>query len=70
MESSRQQLDRALAKAPDLVPVSVRIFGGVVDPAKLRFPFTRMDAADARDWTAIDEWADEVLQRLATPAAA
>ncbi len=70
VQSSRRQLDRALAKEPDLVPVSVRIFGGVVDPAKLRFPFTHMDAADARDWTAIDEWADELLQRLATPAAA
>ena len=53
VDGSRQQLDRALAKEPELVPVSVAIFGGVIDPAKLRFPFTRMDAADARDWDAI-----------------
>jgi menaquinone-dependent protoporphyrinogen oxidase len=70
IEASRRQLDRALAKEADLEPVSVRIFGGVIDPAKLRFPFTHMDAADARDWDAIDVWADELVQQLAMSAAA
>src|SRR5687768_8008605 len=47
VEGSRQQLDRALAKVPELAPISVAIFGGVIDPAKLRFPLSRMPASDA-----------------------
>ncbi|HEX5621052.1 MAG TPA: flavodoxin domain-containing protein [Solirubrobacteraceae bacterium] len=70
VDASRRQLDRALAKEPDLVPMSVRIFGGVIDPAKLRFPFTHMNAADARDWDAISAWAEELVRRLAASAAA
>jgi menaquinone-dependent protoporphyrinogen oxidase len=54
---SRRQLDSALSKVPALEPRLVAIFGGVVDPAKLRFPFNRMHASDARDWDAIGEWA-------------
>ena len=57
---SREQLERALAKAPDVEPTAVAVFGGVIDPAKLRFPFNRMPASDARDWDAIGAWADEV----------
>ena len=38
--------------------------GGVVDPAKLRFPFNRMQASDARDWEAIRSWADEIAARF------
>jgi len=67
---SRRQLDHALAKEHDLEPVAVTVFGGVVDPAKLRFPFTHMDATDARDWQAITAWADELVDVFATPAAA
>ena len=51
--ASRQQLDHALEAAPELSPAAVAIFGGVVDPSKLRFPFTRMAASDARDWEAV-----------------
>jgi menaquinone-dependent protoporphyrinogen oxidase len=68
--ASQRQLDRALAKEPGLALVSVRIFGGVIDPAKLRFPFTHMNAADARDWDAVNAWADELVRRLAEPVAA
>jgi menaquinone-dependent protoporphyrinogen oxidase len=57
---SRAQLDRALARMPEVVPVAVAIFGGVVDPDRLRFPFNRMPASDARDWDAIEAWAKEV----------
>jgi menaquinone-dependent protoporphyrinogen oxidase len=60
IEGSRRQLDAALAKEPQLEPVSVAIFGGVIDPAKLRFPFRNMGASDARDWDAIRSWADTV----------
>ena len=68
LAGSRAQLDRALAAVPEVEPVSVAIFGGVVDPAKLRFPFNRMPATDARDWTAIRTWADELSRLLARPA--
>jgi menaquinone-dependent protoporphyrinogen oxidase len=54
--ASRGQLDRALATVPELAPAAVAIFGGVVDPGKLRFPFKRMAASDARDWDAIAAW--------------
>jgi menaquinone-dependent protoporphyrinogen oxidase len=59
---SREQLDRALAAVPELEPVSTAIFGGVVDPAKLRFPFNRSEAVDARDWDEIRSWGGEVAK--------
>jgi menaquinone-dependent protoporphyrinogen oxidase len=65
---SRGQLDRALAKTPEIEPVSVAVFGGVVDPDKLRFPFNRMAASDARDWPAIEAWAAELPTRRLVPA--
>ncbi len=61
---SWKQLDAGLAKARDVRSVTTAIFGGVVDPAQLRFPFNRMPASDARDWQAIERWADEVAAAL------
>jgi menaquinone-dependent protoporphyrinogen oxidase len=58
--SSRKQLDHALETVPELMPAAVAIFGGVVDPSKLRFPFKHMAASDARDWDAIAAWAHDV----------
>jgi len=60
---ARRQLDKALRKAPEVKPRSVAVFGGVIDPAKLRFPFSRIPASDARDWNAVDAWADEIGPR-------
>ena len=60
LAESRAQLDKALAKVSEVEPRSIVVFGGVVDPTKLRFPLSRMPASDARDWDAIDEWAGEV----------
>jgi menaquinone-dependent protoporphyrinogen oxidase len=57
LAESRAQLDRALK---GVEPATVAVFGGVIDPAKLRFPLNRMPASDARDWDAIAAWADEV----------
>lgn len=57
---SREQLDRALAKVPEVDPVAVTIFGGAVDPRKLRFPLSKLPASDARDWEQIRRWAGEV----------
>ncbi len=70
VQSSRHQLERALGKVPEVTPVSLRIFGGAIDPDKLHFPFSRMEGADARDWNAISAWADELVQRLTMPTAA
>jgi menaquinone-dependent protoporphyrinogen IX oxidase len=62
---SRAQLDKALARVPAVRPATVAIFGGVVDPAKLRFPMSSMPASDARDWDAIDAWATGLTELLA-----
>lgn len=70
VHGSRKQLDHALAKEHQLEPVSVTIFGGVIDPAKLRFPLNRIPAADARDWDAIRSWADSLGEIFAARAAA
>jgi len=61
---SKKQLDHALAAVSDISPISTAIFGGVVDPAKLQFPFSHMEASDARDWTSIEAWAREVAALL------
>lgn len=56
-QASRAQLDRALASVHWLTPVAVGMFGGVIDPARLRFPLNRMPKSDTRDWTAIRAFA-------------
>jgi menaquinone-dependent protoporphyrinogen oxidase len=61
---SRSQLDGALAATAELEPFASAIFGGVVAPEKLRFPFSRMQPVDARDWTAIEAWAAGVADTL------
>jgi menaquinone-dependent protoporphyrinogen oxidase len=58
--SSRAQLDHALDRVPEITPFSVAVFGGVVDPQTLDFPFNRVPPSDARDWDAIHAWASEV----------
>jgi menaquinone-dependent protoporphyrinogen oxidase len=61
---ARLQLERGLARFPEVEPVSTAIFGGVVDPARLRFPLNRLPASDARDWSAIRAWANEVASSI------
>jgi menaquinone-dependent protoporphyrinogen oxidase len=51
-------------------PVATQLFGGAVDPARLRFPFNHMHAADARDWDAIRGWARELADRFVSVPAA
>lgn len=70
IDGARAQLDRALAKEREVQPVAIAIFGGAVDPPKLRFPFNHMPASDARDWDAIRSWADEVVTSFAPRVAA
>jgi menaquinone-dependent protoporphyrinogen oxidase len=55
--SSRNQLAKALAKAPDVNPYEIAVFGGVIDPKTLAFPFNRLHPSDARDWDDIDAFA-------------
>lgn len=59
---ARAQLDGALARVTGVDPFAVAIFGGVLDPRKLRFPLNRMQASDARDWEAIHGWAAELAE--------
>lgn len=56
---TRRQLDRALRRA-GVEPKLVAVFGGVVEPDALRFPFSHMAKTDARDWEAIERWAVDV----------
>jgi menaquinone-dependent protoporphyrinogen IX oxidase len=60
LAEARAQLDKALSKVPEVQPRSVAIFGGMIDPAKLRFPLNRMPASDARDWNEIEGWAEAI----------
>ena len=65
---SRKQLDRALAGTPELEPIAVTIFGGALEPESWRFPFNRLPAFDARDWDAIEGWAEDLVARLSPVA--
>ena len=67
--ASLTQLCGALAKTPELTPVLVEVFGGVVRPDRLHFPLSRMVASDARDWPAIDAWTREAARRFGSPSA-
>jgi menaquinone-dependent protoporphyrinogen oxidase len=66
---SRKQLEKSLEQA-SLLPDATAIFGGVIDPAKLRFPLNRLPASDARDWDAIHAWAAEVAATISAKAVA
>jgi menaquinone-dependent protoporphyrinogen oxidase len=67
LASAREQLNRTLKRLPDIGAEPIAIFGGVIDPAKLHFPFNRLPVTDARDWKAISTFADQFAERLAVP---
>lgn len=56
--ASRKQLDHALEHEHGIVPRAVAVFGGVIEPEHLHFPFNRMPKADIRDWPTIHAWAE------------
>jgi menaquinone-dependent protoporphyrinogen oxidase len=60
---SEEQFRKAIEMLP-FEPVASRVFGGVVDPRKLHFPFNHMPAADVRNWDEIRAWAGEVAERF------
>ena len=74
-QDARAQLDKELLKFPWFAPVAIEIFGGMFDPAKLRFPMNlmpalkQMPASDVRDWPAIRAWATSLAARLAPSGA-
>jgi menaquinone-dependent protoporphyrinogen oxidase len=69
LADARTQLDHALARYPDLHPVAITVFGGVIDPTVLHFPFSRMPACDARDWEQIHRWAAGLMPAFAAARA-
>jgi menaquinone-dependent protoporphyrinogen oxidase len=56
-EALRRQLEHALRRTPEIEPRATAVFGGVIDPERLRFPFNRMPKTDLRDWDGIRAWA-------------
>jgi menaquinone-dependent protoporphyrinogen oxidase len=70
LDGAHEQLERALLHVPEVTPVDVAVFGGVIDPSTLHFPLSRMPAYDGRDWNAIDAWADTLVERFALRAPA
>jgi menaquinone-dependent protoporphyrinogen IX oxidase len=80
LETTRAQLDSALAKMPWLMPVAAEMFVGKYDPAKLRLadrlvtalpasPLHGLAAHDDRDWGAISTWTDGLPSALRVTAA-
>lgn len=66
---AREHLDKGLAKHAWLTPVAETVFGGVVDPDRLRFPDNNpavrgMGHVDLCDPQAIETWADELAARF------
>lgn len=67
----RGALRRQLDKRPELHPLALGAFGGVVDASRLRLldrspPIRKMGAyTDTRDWEAIDAWAAGLAATLA-----
>ncbi len=66
---ARRHLDKALVGLEGVQPVAVTVFGGVLDPAKLKFPYSNpgikaMGLSDLRDWEAIEAWADSLPEKL------
>ena len=57
LEAAGAQLERALNAVPEVKPLTTAIFGGVMK-------FGRKKALDARDWNAIQTWAEEVAGKL------
>jgi menaquinone-dependent protoporphyrinogen oxidase len=56
-EKVRPQLEHGLERYPDLTPLAVAIFGGVVEPERMSFPFNHMPEGDYRDWDEIRAFA-------------
>jgi menaquinone-dependent protoporphyrinogen IX oxidase len=67
-DAARVQLEHSLARAA-VTPALTAVFGGVVQPKRLRFPFSWMPASDARDWAAIESFAKQAADLAGSRAA-
>lgn len=68
-DSVRKPFEDYVAKQSWLTPVSVRVFGGSLDPERLRFPHNlpamrNLGKRDVRDWDDIRTWGRELADRL------
>lgn len=54
---ARERLDHALDAVDDLHVVDRVIFGGAIDPDRMRWMFRSLEASDLRDWEVIERWA-------------
>jgi menaquinone-dependent protoporphyrinogen oxidase len=67
-KDSRAQLDQELVKFPWFKPISIEIFGGEYDPAKLGIPLKwfngKAPASDMRDLAAVRTWAGKLAAKL------
>jgi menaquinone-dependent protoporphyrinogen oxidase len=64
---ARGHLDKTLVKLHGVTPIAVTIFGGVLRPEKLKFPYTGMKGmppTDLRDWEAIENWANSLPEKM------
>jgi menaquinone-dependent protoporphyrinogen oxidase len=61
--SARTRIEHVVGNVGGLEVVATEVFGGVIDPERMNFLFSHMDAVDLRDWTAIDAWAEHVALR-------
>ena len=67
-EKVEPHLRRTLDRYPELEPDQEAIFGGVIDPDKLSFPFNHMPAGDHRDWDEIRDFALQLPLGVPVPA--
>ena len=67
-QDARGQLDKELTAFPWLTPVVLEIFGGKLNPGRVRYPakifMGNVAAVDLRDWTAIRTWASKLPAKL------
>jgi menaquinone-dependent protoporphyrinogen oxidase len=67
---AKHQLDVELDRIPWLAPIARQIVGGKFDPRSLGFAYRLIPAlrkippSDARDWTAIRTWANDLAGKL------
>jgi menaquinone-dependent protoporphyrinogen oxidase len=67
-EKVRPQLERGLERYPDVHPRLREIFGGVIDPEAMSFPFSHMPEGDYRDWDEIRAFALALPTTVSVPA--
>lgn len=71
----RASLEKEMALYPWLKPVALELFGGKLDPSRLRFPMSLLlklpasplrnaPAVDLRDWSTIRAWAAGLAEKL------